>query len=139
MGEMRDHTVWMVGHVGTARAALLRTRREHEVLHYKLVAAVEQIGQPLSAPRPLEDVLFVYLNPGQLPTQLRNLITAPRQILLGGQEIAPHFEPLLARYRHMCRHWMSPFMGRRLPDADREIDLSPGAGGSGVTSVSGFA
>ena len=104
MREMHGHAVGVVGHVGTARAALLRARREHEVLHHKLMAAVEQIGQCLSAVGPLEDVLFVDLNPGQLPAQLRNLVTAPRQILLGGQEIAPRFQPLLARYGHVCRH-----------------------------------
>jgi hypothetical protein len=64
MREVHGHAVGVVGHVRATRAALLRARRKHEVLHHKLVAAVEQIGEQLSAVGPLEGVLFVDLNPG---------------------------------------------------------------------------
>ena len=45
MRQVHVHAVGVVGHVRAARAALLLTRREHEVLNQKLVAAVEQIGE----------------------------------------------------------------------------------------------
>ena len=96
MREMRDHAVGVVGHVGAARAALLPARREHEVLHDELAAAVEQIGERLPAVGPIEDVRLVDADPGQLPAQLRDLVAAPRQVLLGGEQIAPRFQPLVA-------------------------------------------
>jgi len=44
MGEVKSHAVDMVGPEGAARAALLPSRGEHEVLHRKLAAAFKQIG-----------------------------------------------------------------------------------------------
>src|SRR5262245_28604358 len=43
--QMRRHTVCMVSHVGTALAALLPARCQHEMLHKELAAASEQFGQ----------------------------------------------------------------------------------------------
>src|SRR5581483_9559286 len=132
MREMHGHAVDVVGHVRAARAALFRARRQHEVLDQELPAAVEQIAERLPAVRPVEGVLFVDTNPGQLPAQLRDLVAAPRQVLLGGEQIAPRFEPGIACYGWMYRHDGSPFMARfrsrhsrgGLPDIDREIDLT---------------
>src|SRR6266567_1429172 len=66
MREMHGHCVGVVGHERAAWAALLLTRREHEVLNQKLAAAVEQIGEPLPAAAPLEGVLLVDADPRQL-------------------------------------------------------------------------
>ena len=146
MGEMHGHAVGVVGHVGAARAALLPARREHEVLHQELVAAGEQIGQRLPAVRPIEGVRLVDANPRQLPAQLRDVVAAPRQVLFGGEQIAPRFQPLAPvlrlRVPSFYRSFGYPGCPLRscdgLPGVDREIDLLPAMEGPGVTSVSGF-
>src|SRR6266568_3127630 len=112
MREMHGHSIGVVGHEGAARADLILTRREHEVLDQKLAAALEQIGEPLPAAGPLEGVLLVDADPRQLAAQPRDLIAAPRQVLFGGEQIAPRLEPGFACCGRMCRHDVYPFMAR---------------------------
>src|SRR5580704_12590812 len=93
MREMHGDAVGVVGHERATRATLLRARREHEVLHHELAAAVEQTGKRLPAVGPVEGVRLVDADPGKLPAQLSDLIAAPRQVLLGGKQIASRLKP----------------------------------------------
>ena len=94
MRQVNGHAIGVVGHEGTALAALLPPRRQHELLHDELRPAVEQVGKRHAALRSFEDIILVDPNPGQLPAQPRHLVAAPCQVLLCGKQIAPCFQPL---------------------------------------------
>ncbi len=93
---MNGHSVDVVRHEGAGWAALLPARSKHEMLHQKLLTALEQLGERDGAVGPTEDIRLIDLHPGQLPPQLRELVAAPRQVLLGGQQVQPGLEPAFA-------------------------------------------
>ena len=58
----------MIGQIGTAWAALVPSRTEHEVIDQQLVATVEQIGKGFSDIGSIERVVFFDFFPRQFTT-----------------------------------------------------------------------
>ena len=98
MREVHVHAVGVVGHVRAARATLLPSWAEHEVLHQQLAAAFEQLGEGAPPFGCIEDVLLVDALPrqraalaGDLVAQMRQLPFARQQLLaLGNPSVAGH-------------------------------------------------
>jgi len=109
MRQVNGHAVGVVGHEGAALAALLPAGGQHELLHDELRATIEQIGELLAAIWSLKNVILFDRDPGQLSAQPGDLVAAPRQVLLGSEQIEPRFQPFLACYDRMGRHSLSPF------------------------------
>ena len=63
----------------------------------ELRATSEEIGEGRLALIGLEAILLVDSNPGQLLPLLRQLIAAPRQFLLGLEQLQPSCKPLFTR------------------------------------------
>src|SRR6266852_3352816 len=143
---MHGDAVESVGDRRAGRTPGLVLRPEHEVVDEELRAPAEQILQRLVALLGVERINLIDSYPGQLLSQPRDVVAAPCQVLLGGEQIEPCFQPLVTCCGHMCRHHATPFLARyrskhsrgELPGVDREIDLLPAVGGPGVTCVSGF-
>src|SRR5262249_12677445 len=84
---------------------------EHEVVDEELRTASEEVGQrgvPLVG---LESILLVDSNPRQLLPPLRQLVAAPRELLLRLEQREPRCQPLFTCPDSVCRHRsFSPFL-----------------------------
>ena len=98
---MHGRAVGVVGHVGAVLAALLPARREHEVLHQQLAAAVEQVGQRAPAHRRVERVGLVDPHPGQRPALARDLVAEAGQLLFVRKQLLTLGNPLVPGYDAM--------------------------------------
>jgi hypothetical protein len=135
--QMQRDTIESIRDRRAGRTPGLVVRPKHEVVDEELRAPVEHILQRLVALLGVERINLIDSYPGQLLSQPRNVVAAPRQVLLGGKQIASRVQPSLACCCHMCRHHASPLMAQccskhsssGLPDLDREIDLLPATGG----------
>jgi hypothetical protein len=96
MVQVDDDAIEVVDPEGAALAALVPARVEHEVVDDELVAALEEVGQRLLAPGPVEDVVLLHLLPRQLPALLAELVAQAREFLLAGQVLAARLDPFLA-------------------------------------------
>src|SRR5260370_33947012 len=64
--EVDQTSVKVIGHKRAARATLLPTWTEHEVVHKQLTPPVEKIGERLPAVHTIEHMLRSTSRPGQL-------------------------------------------------------------------------
>jgi hypothetical protein len=96
--EVPVRAVDEVGQERAARATLLPSGTEHEVVDQQLAAPAEQVGEALLAVRPVEDVLLLDLDPGQLTALRAQLIAQPREVFLLAKELLARSEPVLSRH-----------------------------------------
>lgn len=85
----------LVGFGGTARAALVPVRREHEVVDEQLATSVEQVEQRGLAVRTLDDVLPVDLDHREPAPVCVERVARRREFLLPGQQLLAGNQPLL--------------------------------------------
>jgi hypothetical protein len=69
-----EDAVDRVGDRRVDRASGLIARTEHEVVDEQLGPSVEQLGERLLPVVRLEEVFLLHQHPGQVPTQLRDLV-----------------------------------------------------------------
>src|SRR5690349_7476092 len=97
----------MVALERAADAALLLSRRQHEMLDDQLAAAVEQIGQGRLSGRRVERVGLVDLDPRQRAPLGAQAVAQSRHLLFLGEERGAGLEPFVAGYDAMF-HDQSP-------------------------------
>src|SRR3954447_22442348 len=115
---MREEAVDAVGHRRAGGAAGGVRRAEHEVVDEELRAAPEQVRQRLRPFIGIEAVLLLDLDPGQLATPARELVTAAGGLLLEPQQLLAGLLPLLASPGPRLRHrGTRPCARRAVPPA----------------------
>src|SRR5262249_7608539 len=97
MHEVDDGAVEAVGDRRARRTAGLVFRPEHEVVDEQLRPPAKQVVERRLPVIGVELVLLVNAPPRELAAHLRELVTATRVLLLGGEQLAPCGEPVLAR------------------------------------------
>ena len=108
MRQVDVGTVEVVGPEGTARAAFLPCRAEHEMIDEQLAPALEQIRKGLPAVRALELVVPVNQHPGQAPPLGRQFVPETGQLLLLVEQRNPRLEPVFPRNDLVIRHARFP-------------------------------
>ena len=106
--QVRDDAVDRVGDRRVDRATGLVARAEHEVVDEQLGPPVEQLGERLLPVVRLEAVVLLHPHPGQIPTQLRDLVAQPGVLLLPLEQFLARREPLLARSDRVTGHSSLP-------------------------------
>src|SRR5882724_3023671 len=155
-----EHHV-MVGQVNSEAVESVRDRRarrtprhvvgpEHEVVDEELRAPSEEVlerGVPFIG---VEAVLLVDTDPGQRLAPPRQLVAAPRELLLLFQQREPRRQPRLTCRDHVFRHHSLPTGGlrRTVPNRPERLvvlagwwscrRLGPGLEWVGVTNLAGF-
>src|SRR5512145_2715386 len=109
---------------------------EHEVVDEELRAPPEEAFQGGASLVGLESILLVDPDPRQLLPPSRQLVAAPCELLLGLEQLEPRCQPLGTCPGHVLRHRSCLLPG--LTGVGLELDLAPGIGTAGVTSVTGF-
>src|ERR1700733_11671223 len=104
---MLPRRVDMVDGEGTARADMIRARRQHEVIDSELAAAAEQVAERAFALRSFEDIGLLDLDPGQLPALGAECVKLVRHGALLHEKSLAGVEPLFARNDGML-HGKSP-------------------------------
>lgn len=84
MFEMRDDTDHVIREERAANAAFFPVRSHHEVIDDQLAAAVEQIGEGLTALRRIEHVGLIDLHPRQRAAFARKLVAGAHVRFLFG-------------------------------------------------------
>src|SRR5207247_3762115 len=82
----------------------LVVRPEHEVVDDELRAPSEEVGQRGVALVGLESVFLVDPHPRQLLPPARQLVAAPRELLLRREQLEPRGQPLFTGPGHVLRH-----------------------------------
>jgi hypothetical protein len=88
---------WRKRAISAARAARLPARREHEVLHQELAAALEQLGQRAPALGPVEGVALLDAHPRQRAALAGDPVAQVRQLLLVREQRLALSDPLVPR------------------------------------------
>src|SRR5215831_4385428 len=101
---MRDHALKTVGPERAALAAFVPRRREHEMLHDELTAALEQIAEMLLALDAVEHIVLVDLDPGEFAPRLAQGIASAGQFLFPRHQRLPGFDPFFTRDDRMRLH-----------------------------------
>src|SRR5581483_2056873 len=91
---MYDDAVEVVGHERAARAALLPSRAEHEVINDQLAASCEEVGERCLALGAVENVVLFDLDPGQLAPLPAEFIPLPGKLLLFAEQLFSCCNPL---------------------------------------------
>src|SRR5262245_33033929 len=91
----------MIGEQRAARATLLPSRTEHEVVHDQLALAAKKGRQGFLSARGVEDVFLLHLDPGQLAALCAERVPLACEVLLLGQQILAGLEPLSLRHDRM--------------------------------------
>jgi len=157
MRQVNVHAVDVIGHEGAARAALLPSRGEHEVLHQQLAATVKQFGERAPALGRVENVVLVDAHPrqraalaGDLVAQVRQLLFARQEPLALGKPFVPGYDRMMVGARpgiaghggYLRFHRFGSFLRLFSRFSTRIVrhgrHLMPGVGPVGVTSVTGF-
>jgi hypothetical protein len=76
--EMHERAFDMVHLERAANAALLPFGTEHEMLDHQLAPAAKEVAECLFAVRPLKNITFFDLHPGQFTTFLAHLVAQSR-------------------------------------------------------------
>src|SRR5215469_11901370 len=109
MREVDDGAVEAVRDRRAGRTPCRVLGPEHEVVDEQLRASPEQIGEGRRALIGLEAVLLVDAEPGQLLPPPRQLVAAPRQRLLGLEQLQPRRKPLFTCSGLVIGHGFFPF------------------------------
>src|SRR6201987_1628810 len=96
---MHHGRIEMIREERTARAALLPSRPQHEVIDNQLVSPVKKLSQCLFSLWPLERVLLFHLLPGQLAPLPAQLVSQLRELFLFLQQLISRGKPLILRYQ----------------------------------------
>src|SRR5437667_1231870 len=107
VGQVHGEPVEAVRDRRAGRTPRLVVGPEHEVVDEELRAPSEEVcqrGAPLVG---LESILLVDPNPRQLLPPLRQLVAAPRELLLRLEQLEPRGEPLVTCPGHVLRHCSS--------------------------------
>src|SRR5713226_8428703 len=88
----------MVGNVGTAWAAFLPFRPEHEVINDQLTLAAEEVDERLLSARPVENILLLYSFPRQFTALSAQFIAQPCELFFLFQQLLPGGKPFCRRY-----------------------------------------
>src|SRR5579864_241971 len=95
---MHHRRIEMIREERTARAALLPSRSQHEVIDNQLVSPVKKLSQCLFSLWPLERVLLFHLFPGQLPPLPAQLVSQLGELFLFLQQLPSRRTPLILGY-----------------------------------------
>src|SRR6516164_2177042 len=96
--EMLAGAVDVVGVEGAADAALFPAGAEHEVLDDQLAAPLEKVGEGYLAPRPVEDIGLLDLDPGHLAALPAQFVARPGKLLLLRQQRPARDQPFVLRH-----------------------------------------
>src|SRR6185437_2572324 len=105
--EMDGDAVEAVSDRRAGGAARLVVRSEHEMVDKELRAAAEQVGQRLAPLFRVEAIRLVESDPGQRLALAGDLVAAPRQLLLGLEQVEASLEPFIAGSGDVGRHCLS--------------------------------
>src|SRR5713226_5705280 len=108
MREVDDGAVEAVRDRRAGRTPCRVLGAEHEVVDEELRASPEQIGEGRRARVGREAVLLVNADPGQLLPPPRQLVAAPRQRLLGLEQLQPGHKLLFTCSGLVIGHGFSP-------------------------------
>ena len=92
----------VVGDEGTARADVIGSRRQHEVVDRKLAAAAEEIAQGTGAVGALKDIGLLNPDPGQAAAFGTQVVKGVGQFLFAGKQRLAGIEPCLARNNELA-------------------------------------
>src|SRR6516164_1848288 len=95
---MLERALDMVDLEGAADAALLLSRRQHEMLEDELAAPGEEIAQAHLSLRGVEEIWLLDPDPGQLPALGAQPVAQPRHLLLSCKMCPTGDQPFLAGY-----------------------------------------
>src|SRR3712207_2129669 len=107
MLEVLPRRVDVVGDEGAARADVIRTGRQHEVVDGELAAAAEQVTERACALGPFEGLGLLDLDPGQPPALGAERVEFVGHGALLGEKRLAGLKPLLARNDRVV-HGRSP-------------------------------
>ena len=103
MRQVHGHAVGVVGHVRSSSCSPVPARREHEVLHQELAGGPSNKSASVCRPSgPSKTYVLVDAHPGQSLAQPRDVVAAPRQVLLGGEQIAAVLPATSSRVAVTC-------------------------------------
>ena len=102
--QVDDGAVEPVGDRRAGRTARRVVGAEHEVIDEELRAPPEEVCQRGASFIGLESVLLVDADPWQLLPPLRQLVAAPRELLLRLQQLQPRCQPLFMCSGQVFRH-----------------------------------
>src|SRR3981081_3104749 len=94
---MHDDPIIVVGPEGAAFASFLPIRTEHEMLDDELPVSGKELRQALLPVRPLENVLLVDADPGQIASLRAQLIAQPGEFLFLRQVLLARLDPFVPR------------------------------------------
>jgi hypothetical protein len=90
---MHIDAIEAVGPYGAMRAAGTIIRAEHEVVDYKLAAAIKQIGQTLFAVGSVENIILLDFHPRQAAALLTEFILKAREFLFFKKKPLSRLQP----------------------------------------------
>src|SRR5262249_32788637 len=96
--QMREGAVYMIGQERATRTSFLPFGTEHKVINDQLAPSVEKLGECRLPFRPVENVVLLDLDPGQLAPLPAEFIAPPRELFSFCQEGATRPDPFLPRY-----------------------------------------
>src|SRR5262249_14740290 len=111
----------------------------------ELGAPAEEVRQRAAPLVGLESIRLVDADPGQLLPPSRQLVAAPRELLLRLEQLEPRRQPLFTGPGRVCRHRLLSL--REVSFAVRSVSIrwvllvrysSAGYRAAGVTTVAGF-
>ena len=109
--EVRDAAGDAVGDRRAAWTTFGPVRIEHEVIHEHLRTPAEQIAQRRIAVFGGEPIVLLNPHPGQLLPPARQFVAAPRQRLLGLEQLQPGRKPFFTCSGLVIGHCFSPSCG----------------------------
>ena len=107
---MREHPVEAVGRRRAGRTASRVAGPEHEVVDDQLRAPVEQLRECARAFGRIEAILLLHLDPRQLASQFRQLVTEPGVLLLPREQRLSRGQPRLACSDLVITHHWPPLV-----------------------------
>jgi hypothetical protein len=115
--KVRDDSVESIRDRGARGASGGVVRAEHEVIDEQLRSALEEIRERYRPVVAFECIVLVDANPGKLLSASGQLVAAPRQLFLIGEEFEAGREPVFARSDRMCFRHCALLLhgGRRRP------------------------
>src|SRR6266850_3109241 len=120
IGEVNSEPVEAIRDHRAGRTASRVVGPEHEMVDEELRAPLEQALERCAPVVGLKAILLADPNPWQALPPLRQLIAAPRELLLRLEQIEPRFEPFVACPCRMRGH--CPLLLRQVSSVVRSLD-----------------
>src|SRR5581483_7750160 len=111
VGQMDGEAIETVRDRGAGRASGGVIGPEHEMVHEKLRASLEEVRKRSRPVVGIETVLLVDSDPRQFLAPSRKFITAPGEFLFRAEQVYAGSEPILAGSDFVQSHRPSPLVG----------------------------